>query len=467
MSIFTLPDIQQFKQDFTVSPADKGEYGEIYTPFSLINQMLDLFPPAVFTDPTKTWLDLGAGQGYFAMLVFDRLNKGLAARMPDEATRKQHIVEKMLYLIELKASNVAALQQMFGATANILCADFLTLSLAQKYDYIIGNPPYNAHGLKKVPTNTVRAKKADGTTVWAKFIDRALPLLQPTTGQLCLIVPVLWLKPDKHHLHQRLFAWTTLEKIHCFSSNETNTLFKGAAQTPTCFFLLTNTPPPHPDKQSIHLYDTQRQAYVPFTHRIGTPVPLFGAHLIQKMQPWLAKAGGALVVQKTNMPGKHSRFTQQMFQPTYPYPNITTCVLEGLQPVLLLNYSDTPQAFHGQPKLVLAHKMYGFPYWDKDGHFGIANRDNYVILQKKPAEFAQLAAFLSTKFALYLFEAARYRMKYLEKYAFEFIPDITRLPGFPPAQEISDETVAAFFGLDALDREHIQSLHRKTYKRFL
>jgi hypothetical protein len=135
--------------------------------------------------------------------------------------------------------------------------------------------------------------------------------------------------------------------------------------------------------------------------------------------------------------------------------------------MLSLNSSDCPQAFHGLKKLVLAHKMYGFPYWDKHGTYGIANRDNYVILGKTDDEFAQLAAFLSTKFALYLFEATRYRMRYLEKYAFEFIPDITRLPGFPCAQEISDEAVAAFFGLEATERNYIMALHKKNYKRFM
>ena len=72
---------------------------------------------------------------------------------------------------------------------------------------------------------------------------------------------------------------------------------------------------------------------------------------------------------------------------------------------------------------------------------------------------------ISTKLALYLFEAASYRMKYLEKYAFEFIPDITRLAGFTAAQEISDETVAAYFGLDADDKNHIKSNTRKNYAR--
>ena len=70
MSIYTITDFTLFKQDFKVSKADKLEYGEIYTPFSLINQMLDLFSPSAFLDPTKTWLDVGAGRGYISMLVF-------------------------------------------------------------------------------------------------------------------------------------------------------------------------------------------------------------------------------------------------------------------------------------------------------------------------------------------------------------------------------------------------------------
>ena len=69
--------------------------------------------------------------------------------------------------------------------------------------------------------------------------------------------------------------------------------------------------------------------------------------------------------------------------------------------------------------------------------------------------------------ALYLFETARYRMKYLEKYAFEFIPDITQLPDFPSTTTMNDETIADYFELDQQDRAHIRELHRKEYKMFI
>ena len=471
-------DLHTFKQTFNVSNADKLEYGEIYTPFSLINKMLDLFDPVVFTMPEKRWLDIGAGLGYFSIALFIRLNQGLAVILTDDLKRKRHIIENMLYMSEVKTSNVNALREMFGKNANILAGDFLTEqgsavhSGSAVYDYIIGNPPYNANGLKKVPTNKEANKKKDGTTAWMKFVQKSLVLLRAEVGQLCIIVPSIWLKPDKAGIHVLLTKYK-IEKMHCLNGNETNLIFKGEAQTPTCYFLLTKS---QKDNQQIGLYDVKRQNYVNFLYKSGEPIPMFGATIIEKLQKWLVvNKCGALNVKKTNMPSIKSRFTETpyaiedteaMEATEFPYINIKSCLLEGLQPVLLINYSDIPQAFQGIKKIVLAHKMYGFPYYDKTGIYGISNRDNYVITGKTDEEFMQLQAFLSTKLALYVFEATRYRMKYLEKYAFQLLPDITKLEGFPAAADITDQTVANFFGLDELDIHHINSLHRREYKRF-
>jgi len=480
MAIYSL-DLLTFKQTFSVTNADKLEYGEIYTPFSLINKMLDLFEPAVFTISEKKWLDIGAGQGYFSIALFERLNKGLtAAGWTNETKRKKHIIENMLYMAEVKPANIDALREMFGSGANILVGDFLDNDVSGAigvYDYIIGNPPYNSKGMKKVPTNKEGNKKLDGTTAWMKFVKKSLALLHDESGQLCLIVPSIWLKPDKAGIHQLLTKYN-IEKMHCLTGNETNLMFRGEAQTPTCYFLLTK----RDTDQYISLYDIKRQSYVNFPHKSGEPIPIFGSTIIQKLQKWLV-IGGSLHVKKTNMPSVKSTFTETPYSMDtdtntntntntntdnkYPYMNIKSCLLEGLQPVLLINYSDMPQAFQGVKKLVLAHKMYGFPYYDKTGIYGISNRDNYVITGKTDAEFMQLQAFLSTKLALYIFEATRYRMKYLEKYAFNFLPDITKLTDFPAAADITDQTVADYFGLDDLDKQHINSLHRREYKRFL
>ena len=144
-----------------------------------------------------------------------------------------------------------------------------------------------------------------------------------------------------------------------------------------------------------------------------------------------------------------------------PYKNIHTCRLNGITPTLIYTYSDLPCPHYGKNKLVMAHGMYGFPYLDISGEYGISNRDKYVIVREKEEDLKKLAAFFSTKTALYLFEATRYRMKYLEKYIFELIPDISTLEDFPT--EINDDTIATYFSLDASEKYAIQQLHQREY----
>lgn len=105
--------------------------------------------------------------------------------------------------------------------------------------------------------------------------------------------------------------------------------------------------------------------------------------------------------------------------------------------------------------------MYGFPYIDKDGAYGISNRDNYIIKNYKEHELQIIKDFFSTKTALYIFETTRYRMKYLERYAFEFVPDIKCLSNIE--SPINDKSIAKYFNFDEIDKENIQSLHRKDY----
>ena len=451
-------NILDYKQNFTVSKEDKLKYGEIYTPFSLIEQMFNLFDPIVFTQKDKKWLDPGAGTGYFSIYLFDKLNKGLISVIPNEEERKSHIIENMIYIIEIKESNIIILREIFGEKANIFYIDFLSpIPNLVMFDFIIGNPPYNSNGIKKGPTNTKKNKKYDdGKTIWISFIKKSISFLKENC-QLCVIVPSIWLKPDKARTYHYLTAYK-IEKLHCLTNTETNKIFKGEAQTPTCFFLLTK----RETDNYIHLFDTNQNKYINYYCKLDYPIPLFGQAVIQKLQPFIEKAGHLLVI-KTNLPSVTSLFSETS-STTFPYPNIKTCILNGLQPELSINYSNIAQVYQGKKKLILAHKMYGFPYYDSEGIYGISNRDNYVILRESEEECLKIKQFLSTKLVLYIYEATRYRMKYLEKYAFQFIPDITKLPDFP--EDINDESVFSYFGLDINDKKHINSLHKKNYLCF-
>ena len=120
--------------------------------------------------------------------------------------------------------------------------------------------------------------------------------------------------------------------------------------------------------------------------------------------------------------------------------------------------------------------MYGFPFIDFTGEFGISSRDNFVIMDYSINDLKIIQKFLSTKTALFIYEATRYRMKYLEKYAFQLIPDITKLNKdisndisnnnfkiFPDIHEITDKTIAKYFNFTDDEYNAIINLHKKHY----
>ena len=316
-----------------------------------------------------------------------------------------------------------------------------------------------------MPTNNKHKKEQDGYTIWISFIKKSISLLYKKTGLLCVFIPSIWLKPDKEKMHEYLIQYD-IRFLNCISNTETNRIFKGNAQTPSCFFLLTKKP----STKIINIYDHSRNKYVDYNlSTTGLPIPVYGQEIVNKLQPHCYLPDNtniSLVVIKTNMPPKNTILSSEKTD-VYKYPNISTCRLKPKTniPELIINYSKTPLVYFGVPKLILAHKMYGFPYLDISGDYGICNRDNYVILKNTQEELLKIQKFLSTKTALYLFEATRYRMKYLEKYAFQLIPDITQIMDFPI--KINDETIADYFQFDKIDRKAIQTLHNKDYQFFI
>jgi len=452
MSIIDI-SINEYNQEFETKK-NKEKFGEVNTDFQLIVDMLEIIPKSNFKNPDLKWLDPCCGRGYFMIVLFHKLYKSLEDSIPNNIQRKKHIIEKMLYMVEINDSHISKLKEIFGESANIFNIDFLNFTKRFDFDIIIGNPPYNINGLKKVPTNNKLSKLKDGQTIWPNFIKKAVSLLKKK-GNLVMIIPSIWMRPDRAKMYNYLLQYK-ISKIHCFTNTETNKFFHGKAQTPTCYFLLEKIPA---DK-FVTLYDSQVKIYTPWFLRYETiPLPVFASSILYKLQKFV-KIYGSINVIKTNMPKKGAHFSTK-FSFITPYPNIKTCLLDNNQPYLNINYSNTPMRFNGVPKLVLAHKMYGFPYLDTEGRYGISNRDNYIILDHIPGNLRLLRDFLSTKFARYLFEGTRYRMKYLEKHIFELIPDIRKF--YIRRNKITDEIIANLFGLDPIEIRMINNFHKKQY----
>ena len=174
---------------------EKAKFGEVFTPQAIIDAMLDELPKHLWSDPTKKWLDPAAGFGNFPMVVYQRLMTGLATHYPHSAERSRHIIERMLYMVELNPDSFARIQHTFGSTVNVLQGSFLDPHLrfpdgtTGQFDIIIGNPPFNAE-------QTHEGKPGGGANLWPSFVEKSLVgSLLKEDAYLLFVHPAVWRKP--------------------------------------------------------------------------------------------------------------------------------------------------------------------------------------------------------------------------------------------------------------------------------
>jgi len=105
---------------------------------------------------------------------------GLEKQFASEKARSKHIINNMLFMVELNPKNVQICKQLFGPDANIVCSDFLTYKNDSKFDCIIGNPPFQ---------DDTFAKGAGGKSkLYERIFLKAYEMLQ-NNGYLTFVVP--------------------------------------------------------------------------------------------------------------------------------------------------------------------------------------------------------------------------------------------------------------------------------------
>ena len=170
---------------------EKKKNAEVFTPLRIVNEMLDQLPHEVWSNPNLKWLDPANGMGNFPIIIYLRLMKGLEESIPHDGERKKHILEKMLYMVELNTKNVHICKEIFDINdqykLNLYNGDFLTFNPEHEwkinhFDIVIGNPPYN------------EAQKSTGSLpLYNKFIEKTIDKCQ----YLLFIVPSRWFSGGK------------------------------------------------------------------------------------------------------------------------------------------------------------------------------------------------------------------------------------------------------------------------------
>ena len=188
----------------------KDQFGEVFTPMKLVNEMLDSLEaaaPRIFENKNNKWLDPANGMGNFPVAVFYRLMQKVKDISHDPQERAEYIVKNMLYMVELQKENSAKARKIFkklapGVDSNILTANTITEFLVKQnkgynksfgedgpiaFDVIMGNPPFN----------TAKGESgSSGNSIWPNFVMKSYSILKDS-GYLMFVHPPGWKKPTE------------------------------------------------------------------------------------------------------------------------------------------------------------------------------------------------------------------------------------------------------------------------------
>ena len=342
-------DIQKYITDnLTIKKEEKDKLGEVFTPPVLIKEMLDKFPPTVWTNPDLKWLDPANGIGNFPMMVYEQLMVGLIKWESNKTKRSNHILKNMLYMVEINPTNVKISRKIFGKDANIACGDFLKMDLLEKFgvdkfDVIVGNPPFND---EKKDTNKTTIQ------LWDKFLIYIFKILK-INGFLGLIHPQNWRGPNNPLW--KLLTTKQIIYLHIYGEKATKNLFQISSK--------------------VDLYVLQNKEIYENTNiidELGNKLSIqlnklyfLPNYKILELQKILINNSSIDII-KDNI--HSSSKTQTNKTDKFKYPIISS-ITDGNE--LHFRYSDNNEEPFGIKKVIINGGRYAYSYNDYLGNYGI------------------------------------------------------------------------------------------------
>ena len=435
---------------------EKQENGEVFTPMCLVFEMLDNLDKhyinehgrSIFIESSFKWFDPASGMGNFSVAVYLKLMEGLKTQILNDEDRKKHIIENMLYMSELNKKNVFISHQIFNINnqykLNLYEGDTLKMDVMKvwglnKFDVILGNPPYNKGGIR---SHTGKRLGAKNETIWTKFIEKSFEWLKPN-GFLTFINPLSWLKKS-HSLHnvmlEKHIVWLKLwDNIKSLATIN--------GKIPISLFILQNTPNITNKKTDI-ISEIQSKKLTTSSFEYLNPkysISLAFYSIFDKLIQFIEKHNCSLEYKTKTI---KSSGTKAKIPTEYTLEDMWAIDTYTLKEGILVKKATEQHPDANKRKLIIANKRGFKGAFIDEGKLGLTGNDKFYILGENLELIKKIMNFGISNI---LCDYTKYRQDFLEKDAFKYIPDIRKLG-------IQNITENEFYKLIGLTRQEINQI---------
>jgi len=457
-----------------LAPKDKErhKYGEVFTPLTLVDEMLSKLPAEVWSEKDYKWLDPANGIGNFPIKAFigqkegehkyPGLFEGLKKKIPEDAKRCKWIVENMLYMIDINGKNNLVAKKLFeklcpGAKANIEQIDRKNGFLADKplefngkvvkeFDVVMGNPPYQSGAAKGKSTDKTRKMRVEMNVgqdkhknIWIPFVKKLLTQYLKKDRFLLFINPINWFKPDRTGIHEELLKYQ-IKCMHIYDMYQSMKLFSGKGKINTAYYLLENKPVYTTttviDRLGIKNEITLNNksiiilAFNSIFSKIQKKASLFyegDEHKVTSIQTAKCNVGDNRQIHRISESGEITFVKTNVLHNDQHTPKI---YLSGFQ----------------KPRF----------YYDKKGEYGLIGSHQHYFTGEN---LNKLEDYFKTKLSAILLMHTKYDQEFIEP---KYYPDVRSIP----LEKITDETLADYFGFTSEERKSVNAVEypKREYK---
>ena len=437
---------------------EKKEFGEVFTPMELVNEMLDKLDKyykekndrSIFTEADFKWGDIaGCGMGNFSVGIYLRLMEGLKCEFPDEDIRKRHILENMIYMAELNKKNVFICNQIFDGDSyrlNLFEGDSLLLDPnvewgIDKFDVIIGNPPYNRGGIR---SHTGKQLGEKNETIWTKFVQKSFKCLKQD-GYLVFINPLSWLKKS-HSLHNVMLNMHIIW-LKLWDDSKSKGIIN--ADIPISLYILQNIIN-NQNKRTEIISEIKRKKLVTSSNEYLNKkysIPLAYHSIFNKLITFIESRN--LQLEYSTKTIKSSGIKTKI-PSNYILEDMLAVDTYTLQEGILTKKATEVHQDANKRKIIIANKRGFKGAFIDEGKLSLTGNHKFYILGDKLELIQKLLEFNISHIAS---DYLKYGQSFLDNEAFKYIPDIRKLG-------INDITEDEFYKLIQITTEEIEQIKR-------